>query len=233
MNNIKMKISFITLTNNGYLDYTRNCIKSLEKIGVEGLKVYCIDDECFNKLDYPNKFKIDNPKEEQISEFHKFRSGIEWTKIVFQKFKIIYKELKENDYVLFTDGDIVFKEKRIIEDLLNRIGDYDLLAQNDRFDDYNDEQLCTGFMLVRSCEKTINFFDPNIIKLEGIRGCDQIYVNFYKNKLKYKKLPLNKYPNGKYFRDNNNYNPYIIHYNFLVGHSKKEMMIKDKNWYIN
>jgi len=29
-----MKVALITLTNSGYLEYTRNCIKSLENIGV-------------------------------------------------------------------------------------------------------------------------------------------------------------------------------------------------------
>ena len=50
-----MKLGFITLTNLGYLEYTKNCIKSLEQIGVEGLKVYCIDQESFDKLDYDRK----------------------------------------------------------------------------------------------------------------------------------------------------------------------------------
>ena len=81
-----MKLGFITLTNLGYLEYTKNCIKSLEQIGVEGLKVYCIDQESFDKLDYDRKLKIDNPEDEQISEFHEFRSGEEWAKIMYQKF---------------------------------------------------------------------------------------------------------------------------------------------------
>ena len=44
-----VKIGFITLTNSGYLEYTNNLIKSLENINFEGLKVYCIDDNAFNK----------------------------------------------------------------------------------------------------------------------------------------------------------------------------------------
>ena len=62
-------------------------------------------------------------------------------------------------------------------------------------------------------------------------GCDQPYINANKNKLNYNKLPLRKYPNGLYFQTNKN-DSYMIHYNYLVGHSKKEMMIKDKNWFL-
>ena len=63
-----VKLGFITLTNYGYLEYTRNLIKSLEKIGVEGLKVYCLDNKSFNELDYDRKLKIEHTEEEDIEE---------------------------------------------------------------------------------------------------------------------------------------------------------------------
>ncbi len=226
-----MKVALITLTNSGYLEYTRNCIKSLENIGVEGLKVYCIDEDAFNNLDYKNKLKIDNPEEEQVSDFHEFRTGPEWAKIMFQKFRIIHKELKENDFVLFTDGDIIFRDKRFYRDLLNRIDDNDLLIQNDKQNDSDDGELCAGFQFIKSSEKTINFYDPNKVTLEKMGECDQPYINANKHKLIYEKLPLRRYPNGLYFQTHKNYS-YMIHYNYLVGHSKKEMMIKDNNWFI-
>ena len=53
----------------------------------------------------------------------------------------------------------------------------------------------------------------------------------YKNKLKYKRLPLKKYPNGLYYQTNKN-ESYMIHYNYLIGHTKKDMMIKDNHWFI-
>ena len=226
-----MLIGFITLTNNGYLEYTRNCIKSLEQIGVEGLKVYCIDDKAYDNLDYSRKLKIDNPEDEEVEDFYTFRSGGQWTKIVYQKFRIIHRELLKNDFVLFTDGDIVFKDKRFLKDLINRIDDNDLLIQNDKQDDNDDSELCTGFQFIKSNKKTIDFYNPKRMKLEDMGECDQIYVNANKNKLQYERLPLKKYPNGKYYQDNKN-DSYIIHYNYLIGHDKKSMMIKDNHWFL-
>ena len=40
-----MKLSFITLTNNGYKEMTKNCLISLRNIGINYLKVFCIDQE--------------------------------------------------------------------------------------------------------------------------------------------------------------------------------------------
>ena len=226
-----MLIGFITLTNSGYLEYTKNCIKSLENIEVEGLKVYCIDDKSFEELDYSRKLKIDNPKEEEVSEFHEFRSGEEWAKIMFQKFRIIHRELLKNDFVLFTDGDIIFKDKRFLKDLINRIGDNDLLIQNDKQDDNDDGELCAGFQFIKSNEKTKNFYNPERITLKNMGECDQPYINKNKDKLIYERLPLKKYPNGLFYQTNK-HDSYMIHYNYLVGHSKKEMMVKDNHWFL-
>ena len=85
-----VKLAFITLTNYGYLEYTRNLIKSLENIGVEGLIVYCLDNKSFNELEYDRKLKIENTEEEEIEDFYTFRSGDEWSLIMYNKFRIEY-----------------------------------------------------------------------------------------------------------------------------------------------
>ena len=38
-----------------------------------------------------------------------------------------------------------------------------------------------------------------------------------KDKLNYEKLPLRRYPNGKYFREKQPNAPYLIQYNYLIG----------------
>jgi hypothetical protein len=228
-----VKIGFITLTNSGYLEYTNNLIKSLENINFEGLKVYCIDDKAFNNLNYDRKLKIDNPEEEEVEDFYSFRSCEEWAKIMFQKFRIIYRELKKNDFVLFTDGDIIYRDKRFMNDLLNRIDDNDVLFQNDKQNDDDHSELCAGFQFIKSNEKTLNFYNPDNVSLETILNlkCDQPYINKFKSQLKYNLLPLKKYPNGKYYEDNKN-NSYMIHYNYLIGHDKKSMMKKNNHWFL-
>jgi hypothetical protein len=228
-----MKTVYITLTNKGYIEYTKNCIKSLSMLGRECLlDVYCIDKEAYNLLDdYPNKYLLEVPENEKIKEFQEFRKG-NWNKVVYQKFRCIYKALLENDFVYFTDGDIVYKNDRFINDLNNRIEDdeIDLLIQNDKQNDEDDSELCSGVMFIRSNDKTKKFFNPENIDINFIQ-CDQIYVNNMKKNLKYEKLPLKKYPNGLYHRTKNP-NGYLIHYNYLIGNDKKLLMKKDNNWLI-
>ena len=56
-----MKLAFITLTNNGYKEMTKNCLISLKKIGINYLKVFCIDQQSYDYLsrDFDYIYKID------------------------------------------------------------------------------------------------------------------------------------------------------------------------------
>ena len=131
-----MKLSFITLTNDGYKEFTENCLVSLKKIGIESLKVYCIDQKSFDYLSpkFNNIIKMNLKDEEIESNLVNFRRG-NWSKIVLKKFNIIYEELQNNDYVLFTDGDIVYIRNGFIEYCLENIGDADIIMQDDRIND--------------------------------------------------------------------------------------------------
>ena len=53
-----MKLKLITLTNDGYADYTLNCLKSLQNINFDReLISYSIGESCHNKI-INNKYKI-------------------------------------------------------------------------------------------------------------------------------------------------------------------------------
>ena len=181
--------------------------------------------------DYPMKEKLDVPDDEVETELQTFRTG-NWNKVVYQKFRAIHKALLKNDFVYFTDGDIVYKSDRFIKDLQNRMDDdIDLLIQNDKQNDNDDSELCSGVMYIRSNDKTKEFFNPEYMDVNLIT-CDQIYVNNMKHKLNYEKLPLRRYPNGKYFREQQPSTPYLIHYNYLIGLDKQTMMKEDNNWLV-
>jgi hypothetical protein len=50
--------------------------------------------------------------------------------------------------------------------------------------------------------------------------------------MKYTRLPLSLFPTGKYYyKYSNNINPYMIHFNWIKGHEKKEKMIKYNKWF--
>lgn len=223
-------ISFITLTNTGYVDYTLNCLKSLKNIGMKTpLKSYCIGEEGYSILKNTNclcEYINDDP---DASAFQEFRTN-NWSNITYYKFEIIYNNLLNNEYVCITDGDIVYENNTIFDYLLDNMGDNDLLCQSD------DNDICSGFMFIKSNENTRLLFNPTNVKhYKNIKGWDdQIYINLIKYKFKFKKLPLCLFPTGKYyFVYHKNIKPYLIHFNWTTGHEKRIKMVEYNKWYIS
>jgi len=228
-----MNIKFITLTNKGYIKYTLNCLESLERCGIDKLSLtcYCIDQECFSffsdlglnaELIKENKFGRQS-KERKFYEDDIYR-------IYMQKFYIIYENLLKYDYVLFTDGDIVFENSEFLDYLIDNIKDNDLLIQ----EEYGvGDVICSGFMFFRSNDRTKYFMNPDNVKYKEKNWGDQVHINSIKSELKYKKLDLELFPNGKYYMDKyGKINPYMIHFNFLIGNNKQKTIKKYKKWYL-
>lgn len=232
INQKNQKIAFITLTNTGYINYTLNCLKSLESIGFNSslLHCYCIGKEGFEILK-SNKYTCTLIDEEKNSNLQTFRTG-NWSNIVYNKFKIIYENLLSHGYVCITDGDIVYEKSSFLKYLKEDILDNDMLIQNDT------HEACSGFMFIKSNAKTLHLFNPsNVERYKNIKGWgDQKYINENKYKLKYKLLSLDLFPNGKYYYNNANsefINPYLIHFNWIVGHEKENKMKYYKKWYVD
>lgn len=222
-------LAFITLTNDGYIDYTLNLLKSLEKFNLEKkLKCYCIGDKCYNTL-IKKGYTAILLDDKENTNFCKFRRK-NWGNIVSQKFDIITENLKTHKYVLITDGDIVFTNKDAINYLFENIEDNDMIIQSSR-----SKAVCSGFFMLRSNEKTIKLFDPKNIeeKKTEHRWGDQKYVNQVKNQMKYKRLPDELYPTGRVFYNNaDTIEPYIIHFNYVVGNKKRKKMKEYNYWYL-
>jgi hypothetical protein len=222
-------IAFITLTNNGYTEYTLNCLKSLDIINCKvPLIAYCIGNECFEKLSqsgYRCKLLNDNTN----TNFQTFRTG-NWSNITFKKFEIIYENLLNNNFICITDGDIVFENNNFYNYLLDNIGDNDIICQTD-----GNDIICSGFMFIKSNPNTLNLFNPDRMKDKSnqLGWDDQVYLNDIKHLLKYKLLPLNLFPNGDYYYKNyKTLTPYLIHFNWTLGHMKKQKMKEFNKWYL-
>lgn len=221
----RINVAFITLTNNGYIDYTLNCYESLKHLNLN-LHSYVIGEEAYNKLKGKQRTLLNS----NDTEFSEFRKG-NWHNITKQKFQIIYDNLLLYDYVCFTDGDIVYNGN-VIDYCLQNINDNDILIQNDTMDDNDNSNLCSGFMFIRSNDKTKQLFNPKVATIDAKEGWgDQMYINSIKKKLKYKMLPLDLFPNGQYYYK---YQPrsYMIHFNWIVGHEKKNKMKSYGKWFI-
>ena len=239
----KSDVAFITLTNTGYVNYTLNCVESLKRIGMcnyysgvsngestEILHIYVIGKDGYNLL-AKNGHRCSLIDEENNSNFQSFREG-NWGDITFNKFKIIYENLLNYEYVCFTDGDIVFENSDFLQYLKDNIGSNDMLVQSEG-DEY--ENFCSGFMYIKSNEITRELFNPdNVILHKRERDWDdQIYLNEIRKtvQLNYKKLPLELFPNGKYYYNNEPSSPYMIHFNWVVGNQKYDKMKQYGKWY--
>jgi hypothetical protein len=224
-------IAFITLTNSGYIDYTLNCLQSLKNINMQKqLKVYCIGEKGYSILQKNGVLcELIDSNDEDIINFQTYKNN-KWSNITYYKFEIIYNNLLNNEYVCITDGDIVYENSKLFDYLLSNIEDNDLLIQIEGI--YNID-LCSGFMFIKSNEHTISLFNPKNIKIYKDWD-DQIYINSIKYKLKFKQLPLQLFPTGQYYYEyNNKISPYLIHFNFVVGHEKEKKMRHYNKWYVS
>ena len=96
-------------------------------------KVYCIDQKSYDSLPKWNQNIILEILNDETNTNQNIVGWKEkgWNTMVFSKLKCIYKELFKNDYVFFTDSDIVF-EKDPLKNLIENIKDYDILIQQHR-----------------------------------------------------------------------------------------------------
>jgi len=223
-------VAFITLTNTGYLDYTLNCLESLQKINMpKSLKAYCIGEEGYSILK-KNNIACELIQDKEASTFQEFRKN-KWSNVTYYKFEIIHQNLLTHEYVCITDGDIVY-EQNVFDYLLSNIEDNDMLIQSEGI---SCDDLCSGFMFIKSNPTTRSIFNPESIKkYRHVEGWDdQVYVNANKYKMKFKKLPIKLFPTGKYFYEYSHLvQPYLIHFNWIVGHEKKEKMKTYHKWYM-
>lgn len=235
-----------TMTTNGYKYITYNLVESLKKAKVPWkLMILCVDKESHNFFQTMNvssvyyKIPLKHMIGTQPSQFGS-ETFMEFNKIKLDLMEKIRNEVPSNvKYITYIDGDIiVFKDfmPYIKEqfDACNSI----LLFQND--DLYKVENTrangCTGFFSLRVYPlENSPFLVDNMSKWKEIRE-DQVWVN---NKIVEYKIPfsyLNRdlFPNGVYLKEDRwkKVEPYLIHYNHLVGNTKISMMKKNKHWFL-
>ena len=141
------ELNFITFTNKGYVDYTKNLLISNKKNDVnENIKVYALDEYSHNIFSDLHD-KVELYKKTDFADRYLSQADQNFGNLMLVKFELIYKELLENDNVVYVDGDIVFK-KQFKEYLSKFSPTSDIVFQNDlRPSKPNREWVCAGFML--------------------------------------------------------------------------------------
>ena len=232
---------FFTITNHGYKDYTHNMLLSLRKFQVDKkVLIVCIDTESntyFQKEGY-----VTYLLNLGMSDFTEFRQN-NFDKICYAKLLLIYKFLCMGYHVLYTDGDIVYANDPVAYLESQRPVEGDMWIQNDSVIDDSYQNVCAGFMYVRSSEVTKRYFNIEVPHfVPRYEDCvkennDQTYLNRYIIPYLHAHLfPLKQFPNGNYYYHFHQNIPQealiMVHFNWVVGHTKMEKMKEYGMWWI-
>jgi hypothetical protein len=234
-------MQLITLTNHGYSKLTLNLLKSMEAIGIEkDLKIFCADKQSFSFFSqhYPqNEIRLLKDAQDANEWVHYVPSQhkdpvkkTQWSQTTFQKVEAVWMQMQESeDAFVFLDGDIVLL--RDPRPLLN-VTDCDLVIQNDSQVDTEDKYWCSGFFAMNVNAVTKECMNPDNINRDRFAN-DQLYLRSCRFKLSHKVLPLNLFPNGKYYREQKPTAPVLIHFNYDVGDQKIKRMKMFGYWFID
>lgn len=229
----------VTLTNEGYVNFTLNLIESL-KLHHLDKKIVCF---CLDKSSYSTLMSkgyaclLYDVDLQSLSLFN----TVNFKKITFLKFFLIHYLLTLRYNVLFTDGDIIFKRNPIpyILDIVST-GMFDIIIQNDDpfiAAENIGQNLCTGFFFVQSNERTLDVF--SFAKSEArdafnLCANDQDYFNnFMKSKLRVNVLSQALFPSGYALANIKDDEAYIVHFNYMVGNNKFLSMLENGYWYLS
>jgi hypothetical protein len=232
------KTIIATVTNHGYLLYTLNMLKSMRPFGLEHkILILCLDRRgavILEKKGY-RVICIDHA----ISRFCPWNTK-GYDQICYLKMELVYRILSFNKNVLLVDGDIVFLQNPMRDILQWRDEPGEVWIQNDAQNDRDTNNLCTGYLYIRSSPLMIELYDcispqgHNNYQKCAFDNNDQTYFNKYvKPHCKVNALPLEQYPNGKMFYDYlKSVRPEIvmIHFNWVKGHLKMAKMKEHKLW---
>jgi hypothetical protein len=171
-----------------------------------------------------------------------------WHESMRYKLQVILAAIEENKdgYFIFSDVDIVFY-KKFIEDLLEKVADYDIALQEDC------GSLCAGFFIAKGNQKNKKLFETiynnfsDLVNKWGQSGsADQVALNYYSHMINYTLLDTKEYYTIGNFFDNDdgthiwdgvsNIIPpkemKVYHANYVLGVSDKVKLINliNKNY---
>ena len=251
-------VAFVTLTNSGYLEYTRNCLTSLEIVNEPvPLTVYCADTHSHAALSASHAHTV--PMHEQgLDRFLAWKEP-GWARLMWLKCEIMRRALASHAFVVFTDGDITYERRGAVEYCVEQLlqsaveegrqgglcGEDNLLElvmQSDGMVDGGADGwgYCAGFMAARSTVATRACFAVDESHTLQRGWDDQRYLNNVIHRMRHKALPLRLFPNGQCWRSQRDKldaargsdRPYLVHFNWIVGGQKQKTMADAGKWYV-
>jgi len=230
-----------TVTNYGYRLYTLNMLKSLSVFGLDHrVLLLCLDQrsaEWFQKKGY--HVMTARPTHERFCAWN--TPG--YDQICYLKLEWIYRILSLGKHVMLMDGDIVFLKNPMNDIQQWESSSADGWIQNDAQHDHITNNLCTGYLYLRSSPELIHSYDcTSDVGKEKYKTCafdnnDQTYFNKYVKPFgRFEILPLEQYPNGQYFLTHTariRSHAIMVHFNWIEGHMKMAKMKEHKMWLLS
>ena len=230
---VKMEEYIIwTFCNYGYREYAENLYENLKKYGKK-LVIYCLDDE---SCEYFEKKGIDT--------YVKYERGVKNEIIYFGeagfnnlckiKFEITNKLNEKGINQIYIDGDIYFL-KDVFDEIIELCEMYDYVIQNDMDNPKSRTNHCTGFYGIKGTSR--GFVQMTKGYMSSKSADQKIYRENYK---KYWKnvnvcvLDRYVYINGAVLKEYGiREETKMVHFNYIIGNEKKEIMKEKGCWKLN
>ncbi len=229
----------LTSTTSSFIDFTRNWLISIGRLGGSHPKIYIIaeDQETYDKLTRMS-FQVDvyviQAPQSEVNASLQFNS-VAYKNFVNKRPRYILDILNSGHDVLFSDVDIVWYHRPYR--YFNDESDIYLLQDQGPPDP---KIYCAGFAYYRSTKDTIEFVKRWIEEIDSFKEPrpDQVVLNrliqnkpFIKKKpvphFKFQELDPNRFVSGHYYfnstwrEQNPEVKPFVLHNNWIVGHDTK------------
>jgi hypothetical protein len=252
LNEVKEDLVWITLINYGYIHYTKNFLKSMELNNINfKLYIFCLDDRALNAFDEFENCECIKVNFLNFTPLERMTGwgDMEYRKIVYAKLDAIlyalknFKNVKNIGYI-DTDIFLFSNPTDIFSKYLHEYQDIDIFCQCDErgrncINVNGCYQICTGVIVIRNKEYLYDLFKYKEDDLKKYVS-DQAYfiIRLKKNKIKYMTLPKNILPNGSYYPNiktqkiNFEKENCLLHFNYLIGNKKEDVMKFQGCWII-
>ena len=177
MNN---KTKIVTFCNDGYIDFCKNWLKSVENVGLQtDVLIFTLGKLSYDEM---KKTNVDVIRCEDLfknldhlaEEFIEFETE-KWCDIMFLKLKVIKYVLETGFDVLFSDSDVVFLKNDLLEIIKKTTENADCSFQMER--NAKSDCVCAGFFYIKSNKRTINLLDNENTKNVCHYNNDQNLLN--------------------------------------------------------
>ena len=246
-------ISWITIINYGYIDFTRNFLESMKKYNSSfHLTVYCLDKQTIDTLQtYTNVTCIDTSDiiTNTISSNFSSWGQSEYKTVCFYKLDAISHALKNfNTAIGYIDTDIIVLKDPTdtVIRYMNIFTDVDLFTQCDENKNHIEcsiqtrcPNLCAGICIFRNNPTTLDLVDYRKRDIKN-NTTDQDYILDLCNANNIRRITISRkiFLNGEYPGVNTDAvlnltsTAELVHYNYIIGKDKIKFMKKNNMWFI-